>query len=176
MNDERKISLLPFIQFPYILFDKLKDFFQKFDLNNLTLQLWNEFLKLIYHSENQIQRLCYNEKTTYLCLEDYYYILKKFQTTFQSKEITFNDLFDRYELQVNEVKELHDKNQEFQIILNKIKEENSQIKQLYQQNQTKLKEQNKTIQDLEDELTIFKKENSNLSNRNSQLEKQFLNL
>jgi hypothetical protein len=53
----------------------LKDYFLNFDINEDNFQILIKLKELIFHEENEIEKSGWNEEPTFLCLEDYVYIL-----------------------------------------------------------------------------------------------------
>jgi hypothetical protein len=82
---------------------------------------------LIFHEENEIEISRWNEVPTFLCLEDYVYILKILKEIFPNQNINLSELMNKHEFLIHDNEKFHQKNQTLKEQLTKFLQNNSDL-------------------------------------------------
>jgi hypothetical protein len=98
----------------------LKDYFLNFDFNEDNFQIFIKFNELIFHEGNEIQKSQWNEEPTFLCLEDYFYILTILKNIFPNQSINLFELINKYKSLIHDNDKFHKKNQQLKKQLSKL--------------------------------------------------------
>jgi hypothetical protein len=73
-----------------------------FDLNENNFEIWLKLKELLFRTEEESGRCCWNEKPIFLCLEDYWFILNHLTELFRFLILIFMKLLNK--IQINQKK------------------------------------------------------------------------